>query len=109
MAMTARRFASFGTGPSGDFWIHGLCVGENYGAGTLPKRIENGNEDLNAIVPNRPVPLGLRGGLASAKHWYSGRIDPRKNHSVLSKIRRGVAKPSAVRNGNAKRSVSLIA
>src|SRR5438128_1066419 len=32
------------------------------------------------------VSSGCGGGLASAKHWYSGRIDPPKFRSVLSRI-----------------------
>jgi hypothetical protein len=51
---------------------------------------------LRSDKVNRRIPRGLREALASAKHWYSGRIDPRKNHSVLSKIGHGVASPFAI-------------
>jgi len=51
---------------------------------------------------NRRIPRSLRGLLASAKHWYSGRIDPQKNRSVLSKIGHGVASRFAMPKGGAK-------
>src|SRR5262245_43049990 len=65
----------------------GHCVGENYVAGTLPKCTGNGNEDFSAARRLCcTVSSGWRGDLASAKHWYSGRIDPPKFRWVLSRI-----------------------
>src|SRR5438876_10240392 len=97
MAMTATRFCASDINTSHTAQVSiWPGVGENYGEGTLPKRIENGNKLLQADAVNLPVPPDLRRGLASAKHWYSGRIDRGKNHSVLSKIGRGVARSPAV-------------
>ena len=55
---------------------------------TVPKMA---TDFLRSDKVNRRIPRGLRGVLASAKHWYSGRIDRQKNRSVLSRIGHGVA------------------